>query len=118
MSKTKLAVAIFHDEEKGDVIKLLEEHKFTFKGKEYVVPEGYESDGMSIPRFFWRLICPQIDATSLVPSVEHDFLYDEKAGTRKEIDQFYEDRLIECGFPKWKAVMTYWGVRIGGGSHW
>ena len=92
MGTPKLAVTIFRDEDKGDVIKLLEDHKFTFKGKEYVVPEGYESDGMSIPRFFWRLICPQIDATSLIPSVEHDFLYDEKAGTRKEIDQFYENK--------------------------
>ena len=118
MIATKLAVAIFHDDEKGDVIKLLENHVFNFKEVEYTVPEGYESDGMSIPRFFWRLICPQIDATSLVPSVEHDYLYDRKIGTRKEVDQFYQQRLIECGFSKWKASLTYWGVRIGGGSHW
>ena len=118
MEKTTLAVTIFHDEKKGDVIKLLEPHEFEFKGKKYVIPEGYESDGMSIPRFFWRLICPQIDATSLVPSVEHDYLYGQKVETRKEVDQFYQSRLVEYGFPKWKANLTYWGVRMGGKSHW
>ena len=115
---TELKVMMYHDDKMGDVVRLLEPHAFVFKGKEYVVPVGFESDGASVPRFFWRMLSPKIYGVTLAPSIEHDFLYDQKAETRQAVDAFYRDLLIEEGYSKWKANLTYLGVRMGGGSHW
>lgn len=103
----------------GKVLVLVEPWTFkTLAGVEYTIPKGYTSDGMSCPRFFWRMLSPQLDFVTLGPSIEHDYRYENHIGTRKECDDDYYDRLVENGFPKWKAYLVWIGVRIGGGSHY
>lgn len=86
-----------------------------------VVPEGYVSDGASVPRLLWRLLSPPIDPVTLAPSIVHDWLYDNGASlglTRIEADAWYADALHQHGYPAWKCLLTYAGTRLGGGSRW
>ena len=106
------------DNERGDKIVLVTPLKFTFKGVEYIIPAGWESDGMSVPRFFWRTLSPKINGKTLVPSLIHDFMYENHIGTRAEADAFYKANLIEKGFGKIKSWLVWCGVRIGGWSHY
>ena len=96
----------------------LEEYHFKFKGRQYTVPVGYWSDGASVPRFFWRLLSPRIDPQTLDPSVVHDYMYDMKIGTRQEADRYYLIGLLIHGYPVWKSILTFVGVRIFGGTHY
>lgn len=104
----------------GDkIFKLLEALNLDIgDGAHVIVPDGYLSDGASVPRFFWRILSPEIDPITLAPSIGHDYLYEKKMMTRKETDQWYRKELIENGYPKWKATLTYWGVRLFGWRHW
>lgn len=107
------------DPEMGDVLTLKEPWDFvTSKGEKYTIPVGYESEGMSIPRLFWRILSPRIDFRTAGPSIVHDFRYEFHIGTRAECDADYRDALIENGFPRIKAYAVWLGVRIGGGSHY
>lgn len=106
------------DNERGDIIVLVTPLKFTFKGTEYEIPAGYESDGMSVPKAFWSTISPKVNFKTLVPSVVHDYLYSEHLGTRKEADLWYREALIANGFSKIKSYLVYAGVRMFGSSHW
>lgn len=109
---------IYTDEERGDIIVLATPLRFEYKGVEYEIPEGYESDGMSVPRFFWRSLSPKINAKTLRPSIIHDWMYENKICSRKEADDFYEANLVANGFGKFKSWLVWLGVRIGGGSHY
>ncbi len=105
--------------EDGNLVILAETPiRFTYQGVPYTVPADFRSDGASVPRFFWRLLSPPVDPKTLVPSIVHDYLYKNKIGTRKGADLWYRDALIENGYPRWKAELTYWGLRVGGASHW
>jgi hypothetical protein len=86
-----------------------------------VVPEGYLSDGASVPRILWRLLSPPIDPITLTPSIVHDWLYDHGSAlglTRIEADEWYADALYSNGYAAWRTMLTYVGVRLGGGSRW
>ena len=109
---------ILTDEERGDIIRLVTPIRFEYNGQQCEVPAGYDSDGMSVPRFFWRSLSPKINHKTLVPSVIHDWMYEAKICTRKEADEFYYENLIRNGFGKIKSWLVYIGVRMGGGSHW
>lgn len=107
------------DPEMGDVLILTEPWKFkTSKGEEYTIPVGYESDGMSVPRFFFRVLSARIDFRTTGPSIVHDFRYENHIGTRAECDADYRADLIANGFPRVKAYAVWLGVRIGGRSHY
>lgn len=109
---------IFDTIQNGYVIQTLEDIRFTLKGNEHVVPTGYRSNGMSVPRVLWSVISPAIDNRTLRSSICHDWLYENHVCTRKEADQWYRDDLKANGYPTWKANLVYVGVRVGGGSHW
>ena len=60
--------------------KTLEEIQFVFDGKVLVIPAGFISDGMSVPRLLWGFISPQINAQTLHQSICHDFLFEYQYG--------------------------------------
>ena len=113
-----MKVEIYNTSNDGKVIELLEPIPFAIKGREYVVPQGYLSNGFSCPRFLWPLISPAIDNRTLRSACIHDWLYDNHVCTRKEADKWFIDSLIENGFPRWKAWLSYLGVMAFGWSHW
>lgn len=104
--------------ESGNVIRTLEPLTFTACGKTYTIPEGYESSGYSCPKFLWGLLSPAIDPNSLVASIIHDWIFDTHVLTRAQADKYFRGKLIENGFPRWKAWLSYLGVRVFGGSHY
>jgi len=91
---------------------------FEINGKGYVIPQGYISNGMSVPRALWGILSPCYDPVTLAPSVVHDYLYaHSEICNRKQADEFYRDELLKAGFPPWKAKIVFWGVRAFGKSH-
>jgi hypothetical protein len=86
---------------------------------EVAVPEGFESDGGSVPRLFWRLLGgplgPMRDAFII-----HDLLYSQAGlgGTRKQADDALKEICLELGAERWRAWAVYRGVRMGGWAAW
>ena len=57
--------------------------------------------------------------TTLPAALVHDWLYSGNVPcTREFADGVYRDGLITLGFPKWKANLEYYTLRLFGGSHW
>lgn len=86
------------------------------------IPEGFECDGASIPRFFWRLIGPPWGEYARA-AVLHDYLYrfgkiEEKEITRKRADQIFYGGMIDVGVRPLKAWAMYQAVRFGAGGPW
>ena len=127
-----VAIEMYYDQESDSYIKgirLLKPYEFTFATPDdpdatpfkVSIPEGFLSDGASVPRLFWRLLSPPIDPVTIAPSLIHDYLYinGSRMGlTRAEVDSWYAYALHENGYPLWKCHLTYYGIRIGGASHW
>ena len=102
----------------GKCIETLEPCHITCNGRSFVIPIGYRSDGASVPRFLWRLLSPCIDPLTLVPSIAHDYMYEWRIGTRYEADLWYAEVLCRGGYPQWKCLLTFIGLRLFGGKHY
>lgn len=113
-----MKVEVYETPKDGKVIRLLEPLPFTHNGREYVVPEGYRSNGFSCPRLLWSLISPAIDNRTLRSACGHDWLYEYHVVSRREADQWFRDSLIEAGVPRIKAYAIYYAVRAFGGRHY
>lgn len=100
--------------------ELAESWHVALRGEWFVIPEGYRTDGASIPRFLWRVCGHPFSGVRMIPALVHDALYDDliPCDDRKVADKFYRDGLIEQGFARWKARLEYTALRWFGGSHW
>jgi hypothetical protein len=99
-----------------------------------IIPTGFETDLASIPWPASTLLRPS-DVNPAAPVV-HDWLYrnsgnvpvyllDPVTGlpalaphegfTREQADGIFRTILIETGTPRWKVVIMYRAVRVGGG---
>ena len=65
---------------------------YTYKGI-IVVPKGFESDGCSMPRFFWRLFGHPFDMQYLREAILHDWLYKMQMFNRKTADTIFREEL-------------------------
>lgn len=83
-----------------------------------VIPTGFTSDGMSVPRFFWRWLGPKINKKTVGPSIVHDWLYKTHIVTREEADLWYYKALIHNGYSRIKSSAVYVGLRLCGWTHW
>lgn len=61
----------------------------------YIVPPGFESDGASMPRFFWRLIGHPFSMDYLREAILHDYFYRTQTVTRKHADRIFLSMLKE-----------------------
>lgn len=121
MALPEIHVAVHRSDEAGNVYRLL---------KPYVVhsvlavPAGFESDGASVPRAFWRIVFPPGDELALPAAVVHDYLYrngGKAAGStwnRSEADDLFLSLMLENGVGSFRAWSAWIGVRIFGGSSW
>ena len=111
---------IHRETENGDVLTLLEDLHVTWRGKVLTVPAGFKSDGCSVPRAFWSIVCPSIDPRTLRAAIVHDYIYRSSitGWTRLEADELFYDFMVEDGFPKFKAGLAYYGVRWFGCGSW
>ena len=94
--------------------------RISWRGRSVLVPRGFEFDGASIPRFFWRLICAPLSPEAARAARDHDWVYRKQpAGwTRKDADLMFYCRLIEDGLAPWRAGLAYRGVRLFGWIAW
>ena len=115
-----MIVNIHREDGRGNVLCTVTLNRIEFAGKSFVIPRGFESDGASVPRFFWRVVCPPLDHRAVRAGVAHDYIYrtQPEDWTRREADLMFLAFLIEDGLPPFRAKLAYWGVRIGGGRAW
>lgn len=83
-----------------------------------VLPAGFRSDGMSVPRLFWRFIGPKVEGRTAAPAIIHDWLYASHAVSRREADRWLREALAANGMGAARSRMVYWAVRLFGGAHW
>ena len=109
-------VEVHQADDRGNVFTLLEDLRWG----NITVPAGFESDGASVPRFFWRVVFPPGDSQALRAAILHDYIYREQpeGWTRVDADNLFYDVLVADGVPKRRALLAYWGVRIFGSRCW
>ena len=80
------------------------------------VPTGFISDLASIPRipFFYLLLNQIADE----PGVIHDFIYSTALLPRAMADNVLREACLLIGISSWKVNLIYFGVRVGGASHY
>ena len=108
------------EDERGNVFTVLYNYRVFFDGKNFLIPAGFESDGASVPRFFWRIVCPPLDHRAVRAGVAHDYIYrtQPEDWTRREADLMFLAFLIEDGLPPFRARLAYLGVRFFGRRAW
>ena len=93
------------------MLRTLEEVTVIVDGESITIPEGFEFDGASIPRTFWRVETP-IDGRYITAFCVHDYLYSTKQVSRKKADQILYSLLREAGMSWWKANAIFYAVRL------
>ena len=111
-----LKIEVHKSDRYGNVYRLLE--PIVYMG--LIIPIGFESDGASVPRFFWRLVFPPGDARALYAAFVHDYIYRTHplGWTKTDADKIFEHLLIGGGIAKWRAKLAYWGVCLFGKASW
>lgn len=111
-----MKIDVHTEDERGNVYRLLED--LHWGG--ITVPVGFESDGASVPRFFWRVVFPPGDEHALRAAFFHDWIYrTHPAGwSRAAADNLFYSLLVADGVPKTRAKLAYWGVRLFGSRCW
>lgn len=80
------------------------------------IPNGYISDGYSIPRFLWSIVGHPLGQSHLIPALVHDYLCDEADHYEQRViaDCAFFSLLSQYGVPRWKRTVFYLGVRAKG----
>lgn len=117
-----MLVDIHEADKMGNVYTLLEPNgiRVIWGGKLLIVPHGFQSDGASVPRFFWRLVFPACDTKALWAAFAHDYVYrtHPEGWTKAKADEMFYDLLVEHGVKVWRAWLAYKGVDWFGFYAW
>ncbi len=111
-----MKIDVHAEDERGNVYTLLE----PLHSLGLTVPAGFESDGASVPRFFWRVVFPPGDNRALRAAFVHDFIYrtHPDGWTRADADDAFMGLLLDGGVPYMSSLLAYCGVRLFGRSSW
>lgn len=87
-------------------------------GKVITVPAGFVTDFASVPRLPFAYLLA--GATSVKPSVVHDFLYRSRPHecTRAQADAVLREGSLAIGEPSWRCWMMWFSVRMFGSAAW
>lgn len=115
-----MQIQIHATDDRGNILTLAEPVTITWQGRFIAIPAGFESDGVSTPRFLWSTISPAIDNRTIRAGVAHDFIYREQPDgwTRADADAMFYDLCRADGLCWWTAQKAYWGLRLFGGATW
>ena len=107
---------------------LTKDWKYNIDGTEYVIPEGFQFDGASIPKFLRTFFSPV--GVLLIGGLVHDYAYKYKTLlkknkkdtmgeiTQKRADEIFRDiNIIVNGFYSMNRL-AYWSLRLGGFVAW
>lgn len=108
------------EDHRGNVFTVLYPYRVNWCGKSFLIPRGFESDGASVPRLFWRVVFPNSDSHVTTAGISHDYIYrvQPEGWTRLEADRMFLTYLIEFGAGRWSANRAYEAVRLFGGFVW
>ena len=98
-------------------LRTLTDLHFTLGGAEYTIPAGFECDGASIPRAFWRLIGPPMDCHYIEEAIRHDWLYLHQPVSRAAADRAFFVWLNKKGL-RIRRYLIYTAVRLFGWIAW
>ena len=115
-----MKIEIHPSDEMGTVLRTLKNTVIRFREKTFCIRKGFESDGVSTPRFLWASVSPAIDPRSIRGGVAHDYIYrvQPMGWTRGEADLMFFIFLVEDGLGIWNALKAYVGVRLFGWIPW
>ncbi len=85
---------------------------------EVFIPDGFESDGASIPSFAWALVGSPFDPRIIRAAFAHDWGYHTHQYTQAQCDQYFLDILREDGHNMTQSEIMYWTLRCFGFMHW
>ena len=113
-------VEIHKEDENGNIITLKSDLQIDWNGKTFVIPAGFESDGVSTPRFLWISVSPKLDHETIRAGLAHDYIYrtQPEGWTRKQADDMFYDLAREDGLAWIRAEKAYLGLRAFGGKAW
>ncbi len=107
---------------------LVDDWKYNINGEEYVIPEGFQFDGASIPKFLRTFFSPV--GVLLIGGLVHDYAYKYKTLlkknkkstmgdlTQKQADEIFRDiNVIVNGFYVMN-YLSYYSLRLGGFLAW
>jgi hypothetical protein len=82
---------------------------FEHEDIKFVIHRGYNYDGATIPRFFYRIIGSKGEIEFLKPALVHDWMCEHKKKfSNKEASEIFTQLLIHYGVNKLKAfIMGY-----------
>lgn len=108
------------EDARGNVFTVLYPYRVNFGGRGFLIPRGFESDGASVPRLFWRIVFPNSDSHATTAGIAHDFIYrmQPEGWTRRDADRMFLALLVEFGAPLPAALAAYHAVRFFGGIAW
>ncbi|HHV04088.1 MAG TPA: DUF1353 domain-containing protein [Bacteroidales bacterium] len=85
---------IFYKRKDGETVAVLQKDMAYYTSKGLIlVPKGFESDGCSMPRFFWRVFGHPFDMQYLREAILHDWLYKTQIFDRKTADLIFREEL-------------------------
>lgn len=99
------------------LIKLLDPLKVRTRFGTVIIPEGFLSDGASIPKCARALVGSPFEFEYLAAAVVHDGLYRRgmyDSYTRAQADLVFRDLMWDTKVAKWKIPVFYAAVRSGG----
>ena len=103
---------------KGYDYKTCKDMRVIIDDKNYIIPQGFETDLASIPRLLWPIFAPQY-SNFVAPAILHDYLYRcNNHLTRLFADEVLYSALITENVTAFTASKFYLGVRLFGGSHY
>ena len=111
-----ISVRVHAEDEHGNVYTLSAPIRYCG----LTIPAGYESDGASVPKFFWRCVFPPGEPRALLAAFVHDYVYREhpEGWTKEEADATFFLLLREHGISPISAYLAYLGVKLFGGPAW
>lgn len=111
-----MLIDIHSTDQHGNVFTLMED----IYHKDLTIPCGFQSDGCSVPRIFWRVIFPPLDNKAIRAGIIHDYIYrtHPKGWTKWQADREFRTLLLKDGVTMIRANLAFAGVVIGGRKAW
>lgn len=120
MGKSKIEFGVMQANIGKTPVRLVERFDVKFRGEDYSVPAGFETDGASIPRWLWPVCGHPLQAPRVIAAVVHDYLYGggDPEATRADADDIYRDMQLALGIPRRRAYLEWVVLRLFGWLHW
>jgi uncharacterized protein DUF1353 len=80
------------------------------KGKSWVVPKGYVTNGVSVPRSFWSIFGSPLSSDYAIPVILHDYHVELRQSSPDEVNRMFYEAMRAVGVGEQKAKTLYYGV--------